>query len=156
MVRQAAVKSILSGFELSDTRRSVVTDRAAERRMKLLSGLEQQKAAAAATQAGKEYFGTRDVWKTNDQGEKVKTTEQKRVKKWFYTNDGENWYLEVRYGNKSLQLAQGKAAIVVGTKDKLVAVVEKVIEAVKAAELDEAIAAVVKIREEARNAKKVA
>ncbi len=94
MARQAAVKSILSGFELSDTRRSVITDRAAERRSKLLSGLEQQKAAASATQEGKEYFGAREVWKTNDQGEKVKTTEQKRVKKWFYTNDGETWYLK--------------------------------------------------------------
>ncbi len=92
MARQAATKSVLSGFELSDTRRSVITDRAAERRSKLLRGLEQQKAAAAATQAGKEYFGTRDVWKTNDQGEKVKTTEERRVKKWFYTNDGENRY----------------------------------------------------------------
>ena len=110
----------------------------------------------AATQAGKEYFGTRDVWKTNDQGEKVKTTEQKRVKKWFYTNDGETWYLEVRYGNKPLQLSQGKTAIVVGTKDKLVAVIEKVIEAVKATELDEAIAATVKIRSEARRGSKAA
>jgi len=156
MARQAAAKSILSGFELSDTRRSVITDRAAERRSKLLSGLEQQEAAAAATQAGKEYFGTREVWKTNDQGEKVKTTEQKRVKKWFYTNDGETWYLEVRYGNKPLQLSQGKTAIVVGTKDNLVAVIEKVIEAVKAKELDEAIAVTVKIRSEARRGKKVA
>ena len=57
MARQAAVKSILSGLELSDTRRAVFTDRAAERRSKLLGGLDQQKAAAAATQAGKEYFG---------------------------------------------------------------------------------------------------
>ena len=156
MTRQAAAKSILSGFELSDTRRSVIPDRAAERRAKLLSGLEQQRAAAEATQEGKEYFGTREVWKTNEQGEKVKTTEQKRFKKWFYTNDGEIWYLEVRYGNKPLQLAQGKTAIVVGTKDKLVSVIEKVMEAVKAKELDEAIAATVKVRSEARRGRKVA
>ena len=62
----------------------------------------------------------------------------------------------MRYGNKPLQLAQGKTAIVVGTKDQLVSVIEQVIEAVKAKELDEAIAATVKVRSEARKGRKVA
>ena len=156
MATRAAAKSILGGLELTTTQKAVVTDKAMERRMKLLGGLEQQRAAAVATMEGKEYYGTKEVTKTNAEGEKVKETIQKRVKKWYYTNDGETWYLEVRYGNKPLQLTQGKTAIVVGSKDKLVEVIDKVIEAVKAKELDAAIEAVVKVRSAARKAKKVA
>ena len=81
MTRQTVTKSILSRLELTAAQRVVVTDKATERRKTLLGGLEEQKAAAAAMQAGKDYFGTRQVWKTNAEGEKVKETVQKRVKK---------------------------------------------------------------------------
>ena len=136
-----AVKSILSGFELAETKKVVVTDSVAERRIKLLSNLDEQKLAAQAVIEGKEYYGEKSVWQTNDNGEKIKTTAQRRVRQWFYTNDGSTWYLEVRYANKPLQLAKGKTAIVIATKDKLVETIEQVIEAVKANELDAAITA---------------
>jgi hypothetical protein len=131
--------SILSEFNLTESMKSVVIDKVTERRIKLLDNLEEQKSSAQALLDGKEYFGVKAVWQTSESGEKTKTTAQRRVRKWFYTNDGSSWYLEVRYGNKPLQLAKGKTAIVIATKDKLVETIDKVIEAVKANELDGAI-----------------
>ena len=48
--------------------------------------------------------------------------------------------MEVRYGNKALELAEGKTAIAIQSKDKIVRTIEKIIEAVIAKELDTAIA----------------
>ena len=156
MTRQTSAKSILGGLELTATKKTVVSDKATERRMNLLSSLEEQKASVAAMLEGKEYFGTRQVVKTNAEGQRVKETVRKRVKKWFYTNDGESWYLEVRYGNKPLQLAQGKTAIVVGAQNNLIKVIDMVISAVRAKELDDAIAATVKVRNTARKGRRAA
>ena len=146
------VKSILSGFELAESNKAVATDRVAERRIKLLSNLDEQKLAAQAVLGGKEYYGEKTVWQTGDNGEKIKTTAQRSIRQWFYTNDGSTWYLEVRYANKPLQLAKGKTAIVIATKDKLVETIEQVIEAVKAHELDTAITAAVDAKSRAKAA----
>ena len=45
----------------------------------------------------------------------------------------------MRYGNKPLQLARGKTAIVVGKNNKPVAVIERLIEEVKAKEANEVL-----------------
>ena len=146
------VKSILSGFELAESNKAVATDRVAERRIKLLSNLDEQKLAAQAVLGGKEYYGEKTVWQTGDNGEKIKTAAQRRVRQWFYTNDGSTWYLEVRYANKPLHLAKGKTAIVIATKDKLVETIEQVIAAVKAHELDTVITAAVDAKSRAKAA----
>ena len=61
-----------------------------------------------------------------------------------------NWFLEIRYANKALELAEGKTAIAIQSKDKIVGTIEKVIEAVIGKELDLAISKAVS----KRNAKK--
>ena len=142
----------MSGFELAEAKKTVATDSVAERRIKLLSNLDEQKLAAQAVLAGKEYYGEKTVWQTDDSGKKTKATAQRRVRQWFYTNDGSTWYLEVRYANKPLQLAKGKTAIVIATKDKLVETIEQVIAAVKAYELDTAITAAVDAKRRAKAA----
>ena len=149
-------KSILSSFNLTESNKSVVIDKVTERRNKLLKSLNEQRLSATAAIDGKEYFGEKQVLQTNDDGEKVKATVQKRVKQWFYTNDKNEWLLEVRYGNKPLQLAEGKTAIVVGTKEKLIEVIDTVIEAVKAKELDDIITKAVTDRTAKRKQQKVA
>ena len=50
------------------------------------------------------------------------------------------------YGNRALELAEGKTAIAIQSKDKIVGTIEKVIEAVIAKELDTAIAKAVSKR----------
>ena len=61
--------------------------------------------------------------------------------KWFYTNNGTEWLLEIKYGNRVLQLAKDEAAIVVGDLANMVTVLEQVKEAVTGKELDKAIEA---------------
>ena len=54
--------------------------------------------------------------------------------------------MEIRHGNRALELAQGKTAIAIQSKDKIVGTIEKVIEAVIGKELDTAIAKAVSKR----------
>ncbi len=44
--------------------------------------------------------------------------------------------LTLRYGNRPLAIANGKSTIEIGTLDKLPKIIETIIEAVKAGELD--------------------
>lgn len=64
------------------------------------------------------------------------------MRKWFYENNGQ-WFLEIKYGNRVLQLAKDKTAIIVGKLDDMIAVIEQIKQAVLAKELDSAIDAVV-------------
>ena len=138
MVRQAA-KSILSTFNLSESLKRKVVDKPTVRRNKLLAKLDEQILAAEAVLKGEEYFGKKNVTETDEDGNKTTTTVPKRVNKWFYTNNGNEWFLEIKYGNRVLQLAKDKTAIVVGALDNMVTVIEQVKEAVAAKELDKAI-----------------
>ena len=140
MVRQAS-KSILSTFNLAESLKRKVVDKPTVRRNKLLAKLDEQILAAEAAIKGEEYFGKKNVTETDEDGNKTTTTVPKRVNKWFYTNNGTEWFLEIKYGNRVLQLAKDKTAIVVGALDNMVAVIEQVKEAVAAKELDQAIEA---------------
>ncbi len=141
MARQAT-NTILSTLDLSASKKQNVTDKASQQRSKLLKKLDEQVLAVQAALKGEEYFGKKTVKKTDEEGNQITVTVPKRVKKWFYTNNGTEWYFEVRYGNRVLQLAPNKTAITVGELTDMVAVIEKVKEAVIAKELDKAIAAV--------------
>lgn len=81
------------------------------------------------------------VTEIDEDGNKTTSTVPKRINKWFYTNNGTDWLLEIKYGNRILPLAKDKTAIVVGDLANMVAVLEQVKVAVVAKELDKAIEA---------------
>jgi len=141
MAKQTA-KSILSTFTLSDSQKQKVVDKPTERRNKLLGKIDEQILAAQAALIGEEYFGKKTVTETDEDGTRTSTTVPKRVNKWFYTNNGSEWLLEIKYGNRVLPLAKDKTAILIGDLENLVPVLEQVKEAVAANELDKAIEAV--------------
>lgn len=141
MVKQVA-KSILSTFNLSESLKRKVLDKPTVRRNKLLAKLDEQILAAQAALNGEEYFGKKTITETDEDGTKTTTTVPKRVNKWFYTNNGTEWLLEIKYGNRVLQLAKDKTAIVVGDLANMVTVIEQVKVAVEAKELDNVIEAV--------------
>ena len=95
--------------------------------------------------SGNDYVSCRVVVEKDANGNEVEVEKVKKVRRWFYNNGGEEWYLEIRYANKALELAKGKTAIVIPTKDKIVSTIELVIQAVEEKELDSSIA---KIAEE--------
>ena len=94
----------------------------------------------------KEYVAVKEVAQRDANGNTVFVEKQKRMTNWFYTNNGKNWFLEVRYGNRALELAEGKTAIAIQSKEKIVETTEKVVEAVIAKELDTTIAKAVSKR----------
>ena len=141
--------AILETLTLSDTAREAKDiDKTEVRREKLLCNLAEQGDIAKAMVEGKEYVAVREVAQRDANGNTVFVEKQKRIKNWFYTNNGKNWFLEIRYANKALELAEGKTAIAIAiqSKDKIVGTIEKVIEAVIAKELDTAIAKAVSKR----------
>jgi len=142
MTTRAAAKTILSTLSLTKSNKVNTTDKVSVQRSKLLKRLDEQILAVQAAVNNEDYYGTKTVKKVDEEGNEFFTTVNKRKKKWFYTNDGNDWFLEVKYGNRTLQLSQNKSAIAVGALDNMVAVIEKVKEAVQAGELDAAINAV--------------
>ena len=59
--------------------------------------------------------------------------------------DGD-WFMELRYGNKAIKLSGENTAVEVGGKEKLTTVITTLTDAVKAGELDKALAAAKKER----------
>ena len=107
-----------------------------QRREKLLTKLGQQKILATALVENEVHTFYRERWvKDEETGEKEKVQVPKKVSPWFYKRNN-RYYLEVRSGNKPLELQKGMHAIEVGEEDKLVATIETIIEAVVAGELD--------------------
>ena len=103
-----------------------------QRRIKLLTQLEQQRELAA----NPNFIVSLKKWRKQEDGSKLLVERQKRVKKWWFVDMLGNCFFTVRYGSRLIEFEKGKAAITVGDKDKLVGVIEAVIAAVKGGEFD--------------------
>lgn len=90
--------------------------------------------------------GRRTRYKTDENGERVGYERSKRLRQWFWQNADGNWLLELRYGNRPLKLSGDNTAVVVGKQEQLAGVLETLMEAVTAGELDKALAAAKKER----------
>ena len=75
-------------------------------------------------------------WKKGDDGVKRPVDHIRRVKPWWRVDEKGFTVLTVRYGFKSLEFEKGKAAIAVGTVEKLEGVLATLIAATRAGELD--------------------
>lgn len=65
---------------------------------------------------------------------------QQRVRPWWRTDTAGNLVLSVYYGAKPIEFEKGKAGIAVASRDKLPALVDALLGAAKAGELDELMA----------------
>jgi hypothetical protein len=65
----------------------------------------------------------------------------KRIKKWWFTNEAGKVCVAVRYGAKVLELAKGKFAVEIGSAADLVHTLTIIKNAVDKGELDDAITA---------------
>ena len=140
------MSKVLNSFTLSsETKQAQHIDKSAVRREKLVLNLAEQADIATAMLSGNDYVACRVVVEKDANGNDVEVEKVKKARRWFYNNGGEEWYLEIRYANKALELAKGKTSIVIPTKDKIVETIELAIQAVEGKELDTAIA---KIAEE--------
>jgi hypothetical protein len=103
-----------------------------QRRIKLLTQLEQQRELAA----NPNFIVLTQKWIKQDDGNKALVDKQKRVKKWWVIDMSGVCFFTVRYGSKLIEIEKGKAAITVGNKENLVSVIDAVIGAVKNGEFD--------------------
>lgn len=119
------------------------------RRSKLVAKISEQQAMAQAQVDGTPYAPTKIKRIADDSGEVKQVTVPKRVKAWWWKGDNGKTFLGVRYGNRMLELAKGKAAVEVANAKELVSVLGTLRKAVEQGELDaqiEAVGAAVKAR----------
>jgi len=141
--------TVLSTLKLTAARKLRTLPDVVKRRNKLLMKLGEQRSLAQAVAEGRHYAPTRlRTLRNIDTGTRVVKEVPIRIKPWFWTGEKGEVLLAVQYGSKQIELMKGKTAVDVGTNDKLVVVIESIIDAVKNGELDVQIeAASTKLRD---------
>jgi len=76
-------------------------------------------------------------WERKENGEKVLIEKPLRTSRWWQADQNGAYLLTVKVGSKRIEFEKGKAAIVVPSIDKLPTVIDTLIKAVRAGELDE-------------------
>ncbi|KJC44511.1 DUF6641 family protein [Bradyrhizobium sp. LTSP857] len=102
------------------------------RRTKFITKLEEQKLLLHDPN----HVRTVQRW-TKVNGERQATTKQQAVRPWWKTDASGQVVMSIKFGSKPVEFEKGKAGIVVGSKDKLPAVIDALIGAVRAGELDD-------------------
>ena len=113
---------------------------AEQRRIKLVTKIEEQIALSQAHLEGKQYIVSKPSWQRDEQGNKTRVQRERVVKPWFW-NDGKQLSMVIRYGARPLELAKGKRALSIADLKAVPDVLKVVISAVQAGELDNAIEA---------------
>lgn len=91
----------LAKLTLKSVERTVKIDKAAERRNKFVAAVDQQLKLVEANMRGEDYTVTRDVWTDGENGERVKRSEQRKLRSWWFEQDG-GFYVQAKYGARTL------------------------------------------------------
>jgi hypothetical protein len=105
------------------------------RRQKLRDRLEEQKKLFDDPA----YVRTIQRWSKVD-GQKVLTAKQVRVSPWWWTDADGRLVMAVKVRSRPIEFEKGKAAIAVPSREQIPAVIDTLIKAVDAGELDEQLA----------------
>lgn len=135
--------TILQSLKVSNVRRTVERSPSQMRRMKLVSSIVEQCAAAKAKLNG-EAYRVKVLRRIRNKvtGESVVAEREKRFRPcWWVAEDGKH-YLEVRYGWKQLEIAKGKCTIEVGDVSNLIPILEVLRDAAMVGEFDDQLNAV--------------
>jgi len=131
------MSKVISSFTLSnETKKPLQLNKALHRREKIVRNLLEQGDIAKAMLEGTDYVATRLVTKLDVDGNPKEVEQRRRIKRWFFNNGGNEWYLEIRYANKAVELAKGKTSIVIPSKEKIVGTIELAVKVVEGGELD--------------------
>lgn len=106
-------------------------------REKLLGQLAEQKNMVGATLEGRLYEPPKvAAIRKNTAGERVRVEVARRVRKGWFQDQAGTVHFIMRVGGRPLDLQPGKAAISIGSLDKLPGTIDALITAVRAGELD--------------------
>ena len=75
-------------------------------------------------------------WERKEGGEKVLVEKPLRTTKWWQPDQNGGYVMTMKIGSKRIEFEKGKAAISVGSLEKLPSVIDTLIKAVRAGELD--------------------
>lgn len=137
--------SYLAKLNLKTVQRNVQKDPVVARREKLMAAVDEQQNVLAAALASADYTVEVKRWRENEQGERVLVAAQKRVRHWFFAQDG-GYYVQCRYGSRILNINGKSNAVFVDTLQDVGAVLEAFKNAAETGELDKAIALASKAR----------
>ncbi len=129
--------TMLETLNFTDKTRDAGTSPEGRLRQKLLAAIDLQISAAQAEANGEEFVRQAMRWITNkDTGEKVRQEVPIRMRRWWWNDETGKVMLEVRYGNKPLELQPGKPTIEIGEQDNLLPVLSTLRQGIAAGELD--------------------
>ncbi len=129
----------LAKLNFKSVTRSTQRDPVVARRDKLVAGLKEQQLVYAAALKGEDHRVEKSKWMNNEQGERVLVKTHRRVRPWFFEQDG-GWYVQCRYGARVIAVDCRNNAVFVKTLKDVGAVLEAFLSAAQAGELDAAIA----------------
>jgi len=132
--------SALAKLTVKTVTRANKQDPVQQRRQKLMAGIEEQLKVAAAAVKGESYEVRRKVWAKDEHGEKVLVERMRKVRAWFFEQDG-GWYVQCKYGSKALALGKGGNAVFVKALDDVEGALQALYAAAAAGELDDAVEA---------------
>lgn len=105
-------------------------------REKMIATLAEQKEMAEAKIAGRVFAPTHMVRRKNAEGQRVEVEAPKRVRQGWFTDGIGKVFFAIRYAGKNIEFAKDKNAIEVGELAGLPAIIDTLMEAVRAGELD--------------------
>ena len=139
--------SIMDTLTFSDQTKSAANTPEARVRGKMLEALGVQIAAAEADAKGETYIPRALRWVTDpDTGDRVRKEVPVRYSKWYWPGEGTKVYLQLRYGNKPLEVKKGKPAIELEDFEALLPTLNQIRDAIVAGEFDTVLMAAKKER----------
>ena len=132
------MSNALAALKLTNAKKSSQMSPVLARRTKIALRLSQQILLAKAKQGGSTYAPTKQrKVKDAETGETRTVQVEKRIKEWWFAAVSGKLCVALRYGAKVIELAKGKSAVELGSKDDLVKTLEVLKQAVQNGELDQ-------------------
>ena len=133
--------SSLESLKFSAIPKQVSADPIMMRRAKLIARLVEQKHLLNDPN----FVAIEQRWEKSPQGKQL--VERKRsVRRWWREDAVGNVYLKLKYGQKQLEIEKGKSAILIENMDDIDGILNLLITATKAGELDQVLATMSKAR----------
>lgn len=129
----------LAKLNFKSVTRSTQRDPVVARRDKLVAGLKEQQLVYAAALKGEDHRVEKSRWMTNEQGERVLVKTHRRVRPWFFEQDG-GWYVQCRYGARVIAADGNNNAVFVKSLKDVGPVLHVFLAAASAGELDSVLA----------------
>ena len=128
--------SILNELHLVTAKRTSRISEVEKRRLKLSDRLNDQIECVNAKLNNKFFTKSKQVWRSNEQGNEELVTVSRVIKPWWWSDVKGQVYFPVKYGSQALELVKGKSVIQVENLSELFKKLESLRNAVLNGELD--------------------